>query len=59
MKEAAVAENSDPRFPTAILAASFMFLCGLSLATGLILDSVAKVEKKQWELKVYSTTEHD
>lgn len=42
-----------PRFPTAILAASFMFLCGLSLATGLILDSVAKVEKKQWELQVY------
>lgn len=41
------------RFPTAILAASFMFLCGLSLATGLILDSVAKVEKKQWELQVY------
>ena len=42
-----------PRFPTAMLAASFMFLCGLSLATGLILDSVAKVEKKQWELQVY------
>ena len=35
-----------PRFPTAMLAASFMFLCGLSLATGFILDSVAKVEKK-------------
>ena len=30
-----------------------MFLCGLSLATGFILDSVAKVERKQWELKVY------
>lgn len=44
-----------PRFPTAVLAASFMFLCGLSLATGLILDSVAKVEKKQWELQVYKT----
>ena len=43
-----------PRFPTAILAASFMFLCGLSLATGFILDSVAKVEKKQWEVNVYS-----
>lgn len=34
-----------PRLPTAMLAASFMFLCGLSLATGFILDSVAKVEK--------------
>ena len=43
-----------PRFPTAMLAASFMFLCGLSLATGFILDSVAKVEKKQWEVNVYS-----
>lgn len=46
-----------PRFPTAILAAAFMFLCGLSLATGLILDSVAKVERKQWELRVYEETE--
>ena len=31
-----------------------MFLCSLSLATGFILDSVAKVEKKQWEVNVYS-----
>ena len=29
-----------------------MFLCGLSLATGFILDSVAKVDSKQWELMV-------
>ena len=43
-----------PRFPTVLLAASFMFLCGLSLATGFILDSVAKVEKKQWEVNVYN-----
>ena len=41
------------RFPTAILAVAFMFLCGLSLATGFILDSVAKIERKQWELAVY------
>lgn len=46
-----------PRFPTAILAAAFMFLCGLSLATGLVLDSVAKVERKQWELRVYKEQE--
>ena len=46
-----------PRFPTAILAAAFLFLCGLSLATGFILDSVAKVERKQWELRVYEETE--
>ena len=48
-----------PRFPTAMLAASFMFLCGLSLATGFILDSVAKVEKKQWEVNVYSKYAYD
>ena len=46
-----------PRFPTAILAVAFMFLCGLSLATGLVLDSVAKVERKEWELKVYEECE--
>ena len=40
------------RLPTAILAVAFMFLCGLSLSTGFILDSVAKVERKQWELDV-------
>ena len=50
-----------PRFPTAILAVAFMFLCGLSLATGFVLDSVAKVERKQWELKVneeYERAQH-
>ena len=46
-----------PRFPTAILAVAFMFLCGLSLATGLVLDSVAKIERKQWELNVYKEFE--
>lgn len=44
-----------PRLPTALLAVAFMFLCGLSFATGLILDSVAKVERKEWELTVYKT----
>ena len=42
-----------PRLPTAVLAVAFVFLCGLSLATGLILDTVAKVDRKQWELEVY------
>ena len=46
-----------PRFPTAILSVAFMFLCGLSLATGLILDTVAKVDRKQWELEVYREME--
>lgn len=42
-----------PRLPTAVLAVAFMFLFGLSLATGLILDNVAKTERKEWELQVY------
>lgn len=42
-----------PRLPTAVLAVAFVFLCGLSLATGLILDTVAKSDRKQWELAVY------
>lgn len=42
-----------PRLPTAVLAVAFMFLCGLSIATGLILDNVAKTERKEWELQVY------
>ena len=47
-----------PRFPTAILAAALMFMADLSLATGFILDAVAKVERKQWELRVYRQTEN-
>lgn len=46
-----------PRFPTGILAAALMFMAALSLATGFILDAVAKVERKQWELRVYRHTE--
>lgn len=46
-----------PRLPTALLAVALMFLSGLSLATGLILDSVAKVERKEWELSVYREME--
>ena len=42
-----------PRFPTAILAASLIFLASLALVAGLILDSVAKSERRQWELAVY------
>ena len=42
-----------PRFPTAILAVGFIFLASLSLAAGLILDSVAKSERREWELAVY------
>lgn len=46
-----------PRFPTAILAVVFMFLYGLSPATGFILDSVSEVERKEWEPKVNKTND--
>lgn len=48
-----------PRLPTAILAVAFMFVAALSLATGFILDAVAKVERKQWELHVYRQAENE
>ncbi len=38
-----------PRLPTAILVVAFIFLCGLSLATGLILNFAAKMERKEWK----------
>ena len=45
-----------PRFPTAILAVAFVFLSALALVAGLILDSVAKSERRGWELTVYQET---
>lgn len=48
-----------PRLPTALLATAFMFLCGVSFATGLVLDNLAKTERKQWELEVYKISEND
>lgn len=48
-----------PRLPTAVLATAFMFLSGLSVATGLVLDNLAKTERKQWELEVYRITEEE
>ena len=43
-----------PRFPTAILAASIMLLAFLSLATGLILDSVARGRREAKRLHYLS-----
>lgn len=43
-----------PRLPTALLAVGFVFLSALSLSCGLILDSVAKSERRQWELDAYA-----
>lgn len=41
------------RFPTAILAVALVFLGCLSITTGFILDSIAKNERKSWEIQVY------
>lgn len=42
-----------PRMPTALLAVA-VILCGaLSLTVGLVLDTVAKSHRKQWEIDVY------
>lgn len=54
-----LATGRVPRLPTAILAVAFMFIAALSLATGFILDAVAKVERKQWELHVYRQAENE
>ncbi len=48
-----------PRLPTAVLAASLVFLSAIALASGLILDTVAKSERRQWELAVYREYERE
>lgn len=47
-----------PRLPSALLATGFIFLGALSFATGLILDTIAKNERKQWEISVYEAYTH-
>ncbi len=42
-----------PRLPTALLAVAIVILAGLSLTIGLVLDTVAKSHRKQWEIDVY------
>ncbi|WP_273382327.1 hypothetical protein [Enorma phocaeensis] len=42
-----------PRLPTALLAVAFIFLACLALVASFILDSVAKSERREWELGVY------
>ena len=41
------------RIPSTVLAVGFVFCGCLSMTAGLILDSVAKANRKQWELEVY------
>lgn len=47
-----------PRMPSALLATGFIFLGALSFATGLILDTIAKNDRKQWEISVYEAYTH-
>lgn len=47
-----------PRLPSALLATGFIFLGALSFATGLILDTIAKNDRKQWEISVYEAYAH-
>lgn len=41
------------RFPTALLAVALIICGALSLTIGLVLDTVAKNNRKQWEISVY------
>lgn len=46
-----------PRFPTAILAIALVICGALSLTAGIILDTVAKSGRKQWEILTYQAYE--
>lgn len=46
-----------PRFPTAILAIALVICGALSFTAGIILDTVAKTGRKQWELFTYQACE--
>ena len=41
------------RFPTALLAVALVLIGALSFTVGVILDTVAKNNRKQWEIEVY------
>ena len=45
------------RLPSAVLAVAFMLTAALSLTAGLILDTVAKSHRRQWEMSVYRVME--
>lgn len=46
-----------PRFPTAILAIALVICGALSFTAGIILDTVAKSTRKQWEILTYQAYE--
>lgn len=46
-----------PRLPSTVLAVALVFCGVLALTAGAILDTVAKADRRQWELKVYEVLE--
>jgi glycosyltransferase involved in cell wall biosynthesis len=54
-----VATSYVSKVPSAILAIAFVICGALALTAGLILDSVAKSTRKQWELDVYRVYSED
>lgn len=46
-----------PRLPSTVLAVALVFCGVLALTAGAILDTVAKADRRQWELKVYEVME--
>ncbi|MCC6102745.1 MAG: glycosyltransferase family 2 protein [Olegusella sp.] len=46
-----------PRLPTALLAVAFCGLAALCLVCGLILDTVVKGNRREWEISVYKSYE--
>lgn len=47
------------KLPSAVLAVAFMLIAALSWTAGLILDTVAKSHRRQWEMSVYRVMEAD
>ena len=47
------------KLPSAVLAASFMICAALSFAIGVILDAVARANRRRWELEVCRVMERD
>lgn len=47
------------KLPSAVLAVALMLIAALSWTAGLILDTVAKSHRRQWEMSVYRVMEAD
>jgi glycosyltransferase involved in cell wall biosynthesis len=47
------------KLPSAVLAVSFVIMAMLSVASGFILDTMARASRRQWELDVYRVFEEE